>query len=145
MITLIATSALHAALPSPWSPVGGAHPIWLLAGERHAIELGMAFDSEHVSAGGEPPGYDVERFGLEGTLFGLLTGRLGHVTDRTGQIIGNTWGVGARLPLGPWASVTYDRARVPQARDSGLPNVTRQGWSVWLDPARLWSDHSAQR
>lgn len=137
--------ALHASLASPWSPVGGANPIWLVTGVRHAFELGLALDSEHVSAGGAPPGFNVERFGLESTVLGLLSGRIGHVTDRLGDIVGNTWGFGVRLPLGPWASVSYDRASVPQPRDSGLSSVTRQGWSAWLDPVRMWTDHRAER
>jgi hypothetical protein len=41
--------------------------------------------------------------------------------------------------------VAYDRASVPQARGSGLPNVTRQGWSLWLDPLRITSDLFAER
>jgi len=62
-------------LPSPWSVDGGMPPIWLLAGEPHAIELGLAEDTEHINAGGHGPSYNVQRFGLEVTAFGVLTGR----------------------------------------------------------------------
>jgi hypothetical protein len=135
--------ALHAALPSPWSLEGGMPPIWLLAGEPHAIEVGLAEDTEHINAGGHGPSFNVQRFGVEVTAFGVLTGRIGHVTDRIGEIVDNTYGFGVRLPIGPWASVAYDRASVPQANDSGLPRVTRQGWSAWIDPAHMWADRRA--
>ena len=137
--------AMHASLPSPWSPVGASKPIWLLAGELHAVEVGLALDSEHFSAGGGPPEYDVQRFGVEITLLGLLTGRVGDVTDRTGDIVGNTLGFGVRIPIGPWASVAYDRASTPQATGSGLPDVKRQAWSAWLNPWRVWTDLRAER
>jgi hypothetical protein len=137
--------ALHGSIPSPWSADGKAPMLWLLSGEPRVVELGLAQDWEHIDAGGGPPEYDVERFGMELTLLGMLTGRIGHETDRAGEIIGNTGGFGARLPIGPWASVAYDYASIPQAKDSGLPNVKRQGWSAWVYPVRIWTDAHAKR
>jgi hypothetical protein len=137
--------AMHLSRRSPWSTEGAPPPNWVLSGMPQVFELGWAKDWGHVDAGGSPPGYDVDRFGVEGTVLGVLTGRIGHVTDRLEDIVGDTWGFGARIPIGPWASVAYDRASVPQARGSGLPNVTRQGWSLWLDPLRITSDLFAER
>jgi hypothetical protein len=130
--------AVHASVLSPWSEPGAAPPNWMLTGMPRAIEFGVARDWEQVSAGAGPTDFSVDRFGIEGTLLGVLTGRFGHVSDRVGEIVGDTWGYGVRIPVGPWGSVAYDRARVPQS--SGLPDVTRQGWSAWVDPLRIMSD-----
>jgi hypothetical protein len=102
------------------------------------IEIGAARDWEQVSAGGGPTDYTVDRLGLEGTVLGVLTGRIGHMSDRVGGIVDYTLGFGVRIPIGPWASVAYDYASVPQANE--LPNLTRRGWSAWLDPMRIVSD-----
>jgi hypothetical protein len=137
--------AMHLSRRSPWSAPGATPASWFLSGIPHAFELGWARDWEQVAAGGGPTDFRVDRIGVEGTVLGVLTGRFGHQTDRVGELIGDTWGLGVRLPVGPWASVAYDRASVPQARGSGLPNVTRQGWSLWLDPLRITSDLFAER
>jgi hypothetical protein len=134
--------AVHSALPSPWS--GGVDtPVRLLVAEVHLLELGFAYDTEHITAGndvppfGSPP-YDVTRFGIEATLFGVLTGRLGHFHDPSTGVDDVTHGFGVRLPIGPWASVAYDRAFVPQPL--GLGDRDRKGWSAWVDPLRIVSD-----
>ncbi len=134
--------AVHAALPSPWSGAT-ASPLRILVAEVHALEVGVAFDAERVSAGGGDPHYNVQRFGVEAMAFGVLTGRFGHISDRTGQIVGNTLGYGLRLPLGPWAAVAYDHASVPQS--GGLPDVQRKGWSVNVQPMRIWQSTHAER
>ncbi len=131
--------ALHAGLPSRQD---GAEPPgpwdWVLAAAPHAVELGVAFDSEHITAGDGASGYDVNRYGLEATALGMLTGRIGYVSDRLGDISDLSYGFGARLPLGPWASLAYDHASVPQSVSSA--HLTRHGWSAWLDPVRIWMD-----
>lgn len=134
---------VHASVRSPWSAPGAAPPNWVLSGMPQVLELGLARDWEQIGAGAGPTDYDVDRLGAEATALGVLTGRLGHVSDRVGHIVGNTWGVGVRVPVGPWGSVAYDYASVPQASDSGLPNVIRRGWSAWVDPIRIMTDVGA--
>jgi hypothetical protein len=60
--------------------------------------------------------------------------RLGHVEDKLGDISGATTGIGIGLPLGRVAGIRYDHASIPQARDSGLPNVTRNAVTAYVDP-----------
>lgn len=128
--------AMHAATRSPWS--GGRNlPLRLFVGELRPLEVGVAFDSDRNSAGGKAPFYTVQHFGLEMTLLGVLTGRYGHYSDRAGQIVDDTFGYGVRLPIGPFGAVAYDHATVPQANGSGLPDVQRRAWSVWVDPVRI--------
>ena len=136
--------AMHAALPSPWAG-GSESAVRLLVAPVHALEIGFAFDTDRVSAGGTEPHFNVQHFGVEATVLGVLTGRLGHYSDRTGQIVDDTFGYGFRLPIGPWGAFQYDHATVPQANNSGLPDVQRRGWSVWIDPVRIFgSIHSAR-
>jgi hypothetical protein len=135
--------AVHASVRSSWSAPGAAPPNWVLSGMPQLIELGAARDWEQVSAGGGPTDFTVDRLGLEGTVLGVLTGRIGHVSDRVEDIVGYTWGFGARIPVGPWGSVAYDYASVPESTD--LPNVTRRGWSAWVDPIRIMSDLGPKR
>lgn len=126
----------HVSLPSPWS--GGGSPLHLLVAEVHLLEIGVAYDTEHITAGAFSRPYDVGRYGLEATLFGVLTGRVGHFHDPSLEVDEFTRGFGIRLPVGPWASVAFDRAMVPQPR--GLGDLEREGWSVWVDPLRILSD-----
>ena len=106
------------------------------------ISLGVAADWEHVQAGDNANGYDVERLGGELTLANVLALRLGHITDKTGDIRGGTDGWGLGFQLGDFASIRVDEATVPQARNSGLPDVKRKGWTVFVDPIRLFQQVS---
>ena len=54
-----------------------------------------------------------------------LAARGGYYDDQTGEITDWTWGFGGRL-LG----LSVDYAQIPQARESGLPNVEK--WTVGL-------------
>lgn len=136
--------AVHAMLPSPWR-AGDDAMLRVIVAELHPLEVGVAYDKDRVSAGGDAPFYTIEHTGLEATVFGVLTGRWGHYSDPAGQIVDDTFGYGFRLPVGPWGAVTYDHARVPQANSSGLPDVKRRAWSVWIDPLRIWRDTHAAR
>lgn len=128
--------ALHTAMRSWPSEGKGSIADRLFAGAP-LVEGGIAFDTDRNSAGGNPPFYTVQHFGLEMTVLGVLTGRYGHYSDRTGQIVDDTFGYGLRLPLGPYAAIAYDHATVPQANGSGLPDVHRRAWSAWIDPVRI--------
>lgn len=98
------------------------------------VRLTVSFDHEAIVTG---HGYEVDRSGQELSLLGVVDLRHGHVSDPTGEIIGDTRGVGFCLPLGKVAAFRWDYAEVPQARDSGLPNVTRRSWSMWVNPAEI--------
>ena len=130
--------ALHASLPLSQSGDEGAGPWgWWFATVPRALDVGLAYDREALSAGGGAD-RDVERVGFEATLMGILAGRLGHVDDPYNNISGMTYGVGVHLPLGPWASLGYDWASVPVASDSGLDPLGRHGFAAWLHPIVLW-------
>jgi hypothetical protein len=89
----------------------------------------VAFDHEHVSAGdNEANAYDVNRLGAEAALGRVAALRLGHVSDKEGEIDGIAWGFGLGAPLGPLAELAYDFASTPQA--TGLDH--RESHSVTL-------------
>jgi hypothetical protein len=103
------------------------------------ISLGIAADWEHVQQGdSDAGGYDVERLGGEITVANVLALRLGHITDKAGDIRGGTDGWGLGLQIGDFASVRFDEATIPQARSSGLPDVKRAGYTVLVDPIKLF-------
>lgn len=132
------TARLAVGQPPAWSEVAGpALPVALLRGFDPLISVGVAYDDEHVQAGDESAhGYDVTHVGVELTLLNVLSARLGHVTDRTGDIDGATWGVGVGLPIAGVAGARYDYAAYPQS--SSLPDVKRHTASVFVDPFALW-------
>ena len=118
----------------------GASPAlaWLLDSLDPLISVGMARDWEHNSAGGQAYFYDVERFGVEVAVANVFTWRTGHVTDRVGGIDGGTSGWGLGFHIGRLAGFRYDRATIPQASDSGLPDVERKGYTVFVDLVTLF-------
>jgi hypothetical protein len=124
--------------PAAWAATGGrGFPGVLLRGLDPLVSLGLAYDDEHVQAGDwSAYGYDVTHVGGELTCLNVLSLRVGHVTDRTGDIEGTTWGVGVGLPIAGVAGVRYDYARYPQS--SSLPDVKRHTASVFVDSIALW-------
>lgn len=98
------------------------------------VRLTVSFDHEAIVTG---HGYEVDRSGQELSLLGVVDLRRGHVKDIVGEIVGDTRGVGFCLPLGKIAAFRWDYAEVPQARNSGLPDVTRRSWSMWVNPAEI--------
>jgi len=135
--------SVHAAIPAPWTRRPGAGPAAVFLALPQLVAGGIAVDRERISAGGEGPSYDVDRFGIELTVLGILDGRIGHVTDRLGGIDGDTYGFGVSLPIGSWGAVRYDHASVPES--FGLPRLHRNGWSAWVDPAAIWQDVRGSR
>jgi hypothetical protein len=112
---------------------------WWRPGDVPELSFGLAYDHERHHD--EPLGgsdFAVDHYGLEANVLRLLSLRVGYVSDREGDIEGVTYGGGVSLPIGPWGSVGYQLASVPLAPD--IDRQFRQGWSVWLDPSRLWSD-----
>ena len=69
-------------------------------------------------------------WGMEISVANIFHVRRGHVKT-PGDIDGDTDGWGLSLPLAGIGGFRYDEATVPQS--SGLSEVTRKSWSVWLD------------
>jgi len=86
-------------------------------------------------------GYDVLHYGVE--ISGAyrwwvrLAVRGGYYDDQLGDITDWTWGAGGRV-----AGLSLDYAQIPQARDSGLPNVEK--WSIGLHTDALMKNLSAR-
>ncbi|MDX2473443.1 MAG: hypothetical protein QNL91_07000 [Candidatus Krumholzibacteria bacterium] len=78
---------------------------------------------------------DEEGHGWEIGLANIFYVRRGHVKVDYGQVDGDTSGWGINLQAGDMGGFRFDRARVPQA--IGLPNVTREGWSIWICPLAI--------
>ena len=134
--------ALHG---SPRSPAERASPPASLPWWRPAsvpeFSATLAYDRDErldTSGGIES---SADRVGLEAEVFRLLALRVGYVSDPVADIHAVAYGGGVTLPVGPWGNVGYQLAYEPLSED--LKPRFRQGWSVWLDPARIWSD--AQR
>lgn len=129
----------HFTLGVPASARAGASPAknWLLDSLEPLISFGVARDWEHNSAGGIGSFYDVDRNGVEIVFANVLTWRTGHVTDRVGHIDGDTSGWGLGFHVGHAAGLRYDHATIPQAEDSGLPDVDRNGFMLFIDLVTL--------
>jgi len=129
---------LAAAPPSERSASPPSMP-WWRPGDVPQLAMGLAYDHDrrHVLPYGTSVS-SIDHYGFEATLYRLLSLRVGYLSDSASEIEGMTYGGGLTLPIGPWASVGYQLASVPMPAD--LDRQFRQGWSVWLDPARVWSD-----
>jgi hypothetical protein len=133
-------AALHLS-PAPPSARTASPPSlpWWRPGDVPELSIGLAYD--HDRRHGEPFGgaeSSVDHYGFEANVFRLLSLRVGYLSDPEADTEGMTYGGGVSLPIGPWGSVGYQVASVPNA--SGLDRLLRQGWSVWLDPSRIWGD-----
>ncbi len=126
--------AVVAVLPfasggDPWS--------WWLGTVPRAVQLGLAYDREHLTAEGTSLSQDADHVGLEGSLLEILALRLGYVNDPDGNIADLSYGVGVHAPIGPWGSVGYDWASDPVPKDSGLASTKRHGFSAWIHPTAI--------
>jgi hypothetical protein len=133
-------TALHLS-PAPPSQRSASPPSlpWWRPGDVPELSVGLAYDHEHHHD--EPvgfQGFDVDHYGFETNVFQLLALRVGFVSDPEEQLEGWTYGGGISVPIGPWGSVGYQLASVPTSADADRP--LRQGWSVWLDPTRFFTD-----
>ena len=79
--------------------------------------------------------YDEEGHGWELGVLNIFYLRRGHLKMDYGDIDADTAGWGINLQAGRLGGLRIDHARVPQAE--GLPNVTRDGWSLWVDPVAI--------
>jgi len=132
--------ALHLS-PAPPSERSASPPSlpWWRPGDVPELSIGLAYD--HDVTHEEPYelyGSTLDHYGFEANIFRLLALRVGYLSDPDNAVEGVTYGGGLTLPIGPWGSVGYQLASVPFVE--GEDRRFRQGWSVWVDPSRIWSD-----
>jgi len=111
-------------------------PAWIWNGLHPLVSVAHAGD--HSSIGTSVSKYDTDGDGWEITVANLYSWRTGHYQDLTGQIDGTTSGWSVGLPIAGLAGVRYDSARIPQARDSGLPDLDRHAVTAWIDALHVW-------
>lgn len=80
--------------------------------------------------------FDEDGYGWEISLLNIAHIRGGHVEAAYGDVDGDTSGWGLGLQAGRFGGFRYDKAKVPQAR--GLPEVTRDGWHLWVNALALF-------
>jgi hypothetical protein len=131
-------AALHLSPAPPFARSSSPPSLpWWRPGDVPELSIGLAYD--HDRRHGEPFGgseSSVDHYGFEANVFRLISLRVGYLSDPEADTEGMTYGGGVALPVGPWGSVGYQLANVPNA--SGLDRLFRQGWTVWLDPSRIW-------
>ncbi len=115
-------------------------PFFSFTFSEQLIEPGYLWDPdqgsyiyEHDTSGVRKESGDGWEIGVANIFFL----RRGHVEAEYGQIDGNTAGWGINLQAGKMGGFRYDHARVPQA--TGLPDVTRDGWSIWVCPREIFN------
>ncbi len=80
-------------------------------------------------------------YGIELTVGNILSYRLGHIDDKTDNIMGGTSGWSLGYQFGNIAGFRYDSATVPQS--TGLNDVTRTGWTVYFNAIELFQGRSS--
>jgi hypothetical protein len=131
--------ALHGStLPPAERASPPASPPWWRPAEAPGFAATLAYDHDlrRVVAYGTES--NVDRVGLEAEAFQVLALRVGYLSDPAGDIHAVAYGGGVTLPVGPWGRAGYQYASEPLAE--WLKPRVRQGFFVWVDPARIWSD-----
>jgi hypothetical protein len=131
--------ALHAAARPPAERASPpASPPWWRPAEAPGFTATLAYDHDLRTEIAFDREDEVDHVGLEAELLQLLALRVGYVSDRERDIHAVAYGGGVTLPVGPWGRAGYQYASEPLAE--GLKPRVRQGFFVWVDPARIWSD-----
>lgn len=112
----------------PAEPWTSRLPGWFARGLEPMVSVAGAFDAHHTSSFGPR---DQNHWGAELGLANAVFGRFGESAVE-GDATQNTWGFGLGLPLGGYGGFRYDHANV--ARADGLDDLTRDSWTVWMDP-----------
>jgi hypothetical protein len=105
----------------------------LLRGLMPILSVAATKDDSKIGVG-DVVHYETHGQGLEVTVANLFAWRRGHYQDLVGDIDGDTHGWSAMIPIGKFGGVLYEEAWHPQARGSGLPDVHRKAYAVWIDP-----------
>ena len=131
--------ALHGSPrpPAERAPSAGSLPWWRPA-DVPEFSATLAYDHDQRLGGPFGAGSSIDRVGFEAEVLRLLALRVGYLSDPDVDIHAVAYGGGVTLPIGPWGSAGYQLALEPLSE--GLKPRYRQGWSLWLDPARIWSD-----
>jgi hypothetical protein len=107
---------------------------WLGPGLEPLLSFAYTFDSDRID-----PNDDITKgSGVEFTVARVFSYRTGHYEDPLGNINGDTSGWSVGLPVGRWGGGYYEEATWPQASGSGLPDVHRKGFGVWVDAMAIW-------
>jgi hypothetical protein len=101
------------------------------------LSVGFTSDRARITPG-PSGGYDTHGYGVELAVARVFAIRTGHYVDQTGYIDGSTSGWSVGLPLGRWGGGYYEEAMWPQANNSGLPDVHRKGFGLWIDAMAIW-------
>jgi hypothetical protein len=131
--------ALHAATrpPAERATPSASSPWWRPA-ESPEFTATLAYDHDLRRDEAFGTETNIDRVGLEAEVFRLLALRVGYLSDPGGEIHAVAYGGSVTLPVGPWGSTGYQYASEPLAE--GLKPRLRQGFFVWIDPTRIWSD-----
>ena len=131
--------ALHG---SPRPPAERASPpasrAWWRPADVPEFSATLAYDHDQRRVESFGTESSVDRVGAEVEVFRLLALRVGYVSDERAEIHAFAYGGGVTLPVGRWGSAGYQYASEPLSE--GLEPRVRHGFSVWLDPVRIWSD-----
>jgi hypothetical protein len=135
--------AARALLPFGNLGEGDARPWAWPSSLPSAVGLGVAFDLERREDPASGFTDDIEHWGFEATFMDLVAARVGYMEDPSNDLHGMTGGLGVHAPVGPWATLGYDWANHPST--SGMKNMNRHGWSVWLRPDAIWRSWQAAK
>ncbi len=124
-------------------PFGGAHDEeagsgwgWWSATVPRTVELGFAYDHSSITDGDSEFSESAENLGFEARLMGILAGRTGYADVPGSFDDGWSFGFGVHVPIGTWAGLGYDWAKVPSPE--GVDNIYRHGFALWLHPVVFW-------
>lgn len=81
--------------------------------------------------------YKTSGHGYEISFANVFAIRRGHYEDRTGEIDGDTRGWRVGFPLGSFGGWMREEAWIPQAQNSGLDEVHRKAYAVWINPLEI--------
>jgi hypothetical protein len=125
-IAFTPASFRHAAATNVW--LRGLFPL---------VSVGGAYEKARIDAGSGTSEYRTTGSGGELEVANVFALRVGTYTDKTGDISDGTSGWSLGVPIGPWAGFRYTRASVPQSKSSGLADLDRSGWQVWVNPFEI--------
>lgn len=125
--------------PPAWGMAASGSRPWYLEGLSPLLSFGLAADWVHASAGGRDAGFDTWGVGIEASFLEMLSLRGGYYDDEKGNIKDPTFGFALALPVGKVAGARYEHSMFPQARNSGIDDLQRDSFTIWLHPLALWS------
>jgi hypothetical protein len=109
---------------------------WLRDMITPLVSFGATLEHSQPAINDVKSGEEIDLSGWELTLASIFSLRHGHYDDPTGTVIGDTSGWSLGLQLGKVGGFRYDHATVPQSMF--LSDVDREGFTVFLDPVRLY-------